>query len=192
MQITITILAFLVGAILLLAALFGGTIVLPKSKLPPLKHPLLRIIAGIVSLPFLLYALLNDQGILARILSPNVPQVSAARLSDSSAAMSQMSTTRHSSDSKNPLSGYWVDDDGIAYEIVQDGESIYWSSDSPDAAKSMRAEGIVHGNTLSLVTETNDNSTGRAELTVNSAHNTIIGMIDDSKHGKISLRLRRR
>lgn len=175
------------GAVMVVAAIFGQKIAVSSIQIPALKNPWLRLGGGLVGLLLIACGLVGYADKVQLLLA-------SMRSSPATVAPDTASNTRPQQQiapSAASLAGRWTDDRGTTYQIFQHGDAYEVNAANAAERYSLWGTGGLNGSTLTFSYETNMQSRGSAAMTISADSRVINGTLEDSRRGQVPFRLRR-
>jgi hypothetical protein len=160
---SLTIGAFVFGAVLLLLALVGGNFKMFGAEVSSTVGKSIRILSFALGVGFVAFALLAGNIDIPPRPTPALPDVS----------------------------GRWFDNHGGVFNIRQTGSRLTFDGNNPGAGVSSEGTGRIDGNTLTYAFSTSIPSEGTARFRLASDHNSASGVVQDSVEGTYSSLLTR-
>lgn len=168
---SISIAAFVFGAVLLLIALLGGGFKIFGAEMPGKAGGVARAVAAFGGVIFLLVGIGGSMQEPAPAESPPTPMAKVS----ASVPAPQPKPRLDDVSSRLPaaIGGYWRDDAGTVYQVYQDGNMISFVGQNGQLVSQGR--GHVSQRQVEVQYQTNLPSTGRGTLTVSADGRQIIG-----------------
>ncbi|HVZ38331.1 MAG TPA: hypothetical protein VHI13_03570 [Candidatus Kapabacteria bacterium] len=188
---TISLGAFVLGAVLLLVGLVGGRFKIFSAEVESSAGKLARTIATILGICLVGFGLMRETGFLNGALAEGNPGPDTTARphgagGSGSTDIGDHPTTPPPAVREEPdIAGYWHDDLGTQFQITQQGASVVFSSMNPNGTQS-RGSGMLRGNQIHLDFETNIPSSGNGDAVVSPDGRQISGTYYDSALGRYS------
>ncbi len=190
---SITIGAFVLGAVLLLLALAGGSFKIFAAEVSGRAGKLARTLAFVLGVGLVTFGLLRESGWL-----PSPP--GRANAADTVGRGANHGTPS-APDPESPndpggaqpepaaiadVSGEWRDDNGSVYRITQQGSSLIFEGYNPTNGHRLQGTGTISGREITSTFQTSIPSQGTGTATVSADGSRISGYYMDSQLGRYS------
>lgn len=180
--------AFVFGAILVLAALVGGEFKLFGAEVNAKLDRSVRAVSFLLGILLLGWALLGGE-----FMQNGPPK---PRTTDATEAPVTPAGTDKGADTPKPpaianLAGEWVDNHGGTHQIKQRGEQLRFTGYNPGADVRSQGTGRVTGEQVTWDFQTDIPSEGTVNMRLAPDHNSASGVVEDSAEGRYAIVLTR-
>ncbi len=182
---SITIAAFVLGAVLLLTALLGGRFKIFGAEVSVTTGKLARAIAFVFSLFFIAIGLMK--------FSESAPNESAEQSTRTLPPIERPPTDTQRVKLSQPavepinISGLWRDGAGTIYYLTQNGSNFTFTASNPYNGAASRGSGTISGYQTTSTFQTNIPSFGKGSGIISADGRTIQGLCYDSVFGQYTL-----
>lgn len=189
---TITIAAFVLGSVLLLIALLGGSFKIFNAEVASPVGNLLRLSAFLLSIVFFLVSFLSA---FVELPKPPRPETVNASGGGGTTESPSLPNSPQPRTSERPLpqpsriinlSGYWRDSRGTVYFVTQNGNEIEYVGSNANTGMQSNGTGTISGNDLEVRFRTSYNATGDGKVTISDDGKKLTGNYNDSVYGSYS------
>jgi hypothetical protein len=181
---SLTIGAFVFGAVLILVALLGGNFKLFGAEINATVGRSLRAVALMLGLGFVGYALFGGGAPPLTTSSDDARRNSGRTTNNAGIAGDDEAVSPR-------VGGRWHDNLGGYFEIRQRGSQLSFEGYNASAAVSSRGVGSIDGNVVTYTFTTDIPSNGTARLRLAPDGNSASGVVQDSVEGRYSVLLTR-
>lgn len=187
----ITIAAFVLGSVLLLIALLGGSFKIFNAEVASPVGTLLRLSAFLLSVFFFLISFLSVFVELPKPPRPETVDASGGGGTTESPSLPSSPQPRTSERPPQPpkvsdLSGTWRDSRGTVYIVTQKGNEIDFVGSNAKTGIVVSGTGTVLGNELEVDYQININATGIGKAIISDGGKKLTGNYNDSFYGTYS------